>query len=245
MAGITLSERDTSLLQEIIDELARLEPEPIPWPALEKLAELLHTDQVNLGGYCTAPAHVWFLNAVDHDGRGTEQETPEEALANPFWQHYWRVDCSYPDRSGDYDSITTLSDFTSLRELRRTRVEPVPYEREIMACIPLAAHRQLRLLGWRHGPDFTERDRFLLRLLRPHVREHYLRWRQQHTSANELTPRQLAVLSLVREGYTNGQIGRRLRLSEGTVRTHLNNVYERLGVQSRTAAVAAVYRDAG
>ncbi len=49
------------------------------------------------------------------------------------------------------------------------------------------------------------------------------------------------MLDLVRDGYTNHQIGRRLNLSEGTVRTHLNHVYERLGVASRTAAVTAVY----
>ena len=245
MAGITLTQRDTALLQEIIEGFARLEPEPIPWRVLEGLANLLHTDEVNLGGYCTAPAHVWFMDVVDHEGRSTETETPEEAMSSPFWQRYWSVDCSYPDRSGDYDTVTTLSDFVSLRELRRTRTDPTVPEREIMACVLLAPHRQLRLLGWRHGPDFTERDRFLLRLLRPHVREYYLRWRRQHPVADDLTPRQLTVLALVRDGYTNGQIGRRLQLSEGTVRTHLNNVYERLGVQSRTAAVSAVYRNAG
>ena len=38
----------------------------------------------------------------------------------------------------------------------------------------------------------------------------------------------------------NAQIARRMQLSEGTVRTHLNHIYERLGVISRTAAVARV-----
>jgi len=46
-----------------------------------------------------------------------------------------------------------------------------------------------------------------------------------------------ASLQFVAQGYTNTQIGRRMRLSEGTVRTHLNHIYERLGVTSRTAAV--------
>ncbi len=245
MAGVTLTERDTALLEDIIAAFEELGPEPVPWRALQGLADLLHTDEISLGGYCISPAHLWFENLVDRGGCRAETETPDEALTNPFWQHYWSSDCSYPDRTGDYDTVTVLSDFTSLRELRRTRLRPLPAEREIMACISLAPHRQLRLVGWRHGPDFTARERFLLRLLRPHVREHYERWRRQHPSANVLTRRQLAVLDLVRDGYTNDQIGRRLHLSEGTVRTHLSNIYERLGVQSRTAAVAAVYRDAG
>jgi DNA-binding NarL/FixJ family response regulator len=100
--------------------------------------------------------------------------------------------------------------------------------------------------GRRSGsaPGLTDRDRFILTLLRPHLADHHARWLRAHPQTVPLTRRQLAVLDLVRDGYTNDQIGRRLNLSEGTVRTHLNHVYERLGVASRTAAVTAVYGDA-
>jgi DNA-binding NarL/FixJ family response regulator len=37
-------------------------------------------------------------------------------------------------------------------------------------------------------------------------------------------------------GHTNTQIARRLGVTEGTVRKHLENIYGRLGVSSRTAA---------
>jgi hypothetical protein len=37
-------------------------------------------------------------------------------------------------------------------------------------------------------------------------------------------------------------VARRMGLSEGTVRTHLNHIYERLGVTSRTAAVSRARR---
>jgi DNA-binding NarL/FixJ family response regulator len=61
---------------------------------------------------------------------------------------------------------------------------------------------------------------------------------------DELTPRELEVLKLIAEAYTNRQIADALVLSEHTVRRHLQNVFGRLGVSSRAAAVAfAVQHD--
>jgi DNA-binding NarL/FixJ family response regulator len=48
-------------------------------------------------------------------------------------------------------------------------------------------------------------------------------------------------MRLVAAGLTNAQIARQLGVAEGTVRIHLGNVYERLKVSSRTAAVARVF----
>jgi DNA-binding NarL/FixJ family response regulator len=58
-----------------------------------------------------------------------------------------------------------------------------------------------------------------------------------------LTPRQWDLLYLVAAGHTNTQIARRLGVSEGTVRTHLANIYDRLQVSSRTAAVTRAFQD--
>ncbi|MGW3208621.1 response regulator [Streptomyces sp. NPDC001135] len=56
--------------------------------------------------------------------------------------------------------------------------------------------------------------------------------------ATALTRRETEVLTLVAEGLSNQAVGARLHLTEGTVKSHLARVYAKLGVESRTAAVA-------
>ncbi|MEP7089364.1 MAG: response regulator transcription factor [Nocardioidaceae bacterium] len=52
----------------------------------------------------------------------------------------------------------------------------------------------------------------------------------------QLTPREAEVLALVRAGLANKQIGRRLGISERTVKAHLTSVFQRIGVVDRTQA---------
>ena len=59
------------------------------------------------------------------------------------------------------------------------------------------------------------------------------------TPRTSLTPRELEVLKLVASGSSNREIGRALLLSEATVKSHLVHIYDKLGVRSRTSAVAA------
>jgi DNA-binding NarL/FixJ family response regulator len=50
-----------------------------------------------------------------------------------------------------------------------------------------------------------------------------------------LTPRETAILKMVAQGLHNNQIGEKLCISEGTVKVHLHNIYEKLRVNSRVA----------
>ncbi|MCZ7436948.1 response regulator transcription factor [Micromonospora sp. WMMC241] len=59
------------------------------------------------------------------------------------------------------------------------------------------------------------------------------------TPDTALTRRETEVLGLVADGLSNQAIGRRLHLTEGTVKSHLSRIYTKLRVDSRTAAVAA------
>ena len=56
--------------------------------------------------------------------------------------------------------------------------------------------------------------------------------------ARGLTPREREVLAWVARGKRNAEVAELLCLSPGTVRKHLENVYAKLGVNTRTAAVA-------
>ena len=58
------------------------------------------------------------------------------------------------------------------------------------------------------------------------------------TPATALTRRETEVLGLVADGLSNQAIAARLHLTEGTVKSHLARAYAKLGVDSRTAAVA-------
>ena len=59
------------------------------------------------------------------------------------------------------------------------------------------------------------------------------------TPRTSLPPRELEVLKLVAAGSSNREIGVELMLSEATVKSHLVHIYDKLGVRSRTSAVAA------
>ena len=59
-----------------------------------------------------------------------------------------------------------------------------------------------------------------------------------------LSARETEVLRLVADGATNNDIAARLHISDATVKSHLVHIYTKLGVSSRTAAVASA-RDSG
>jgi DNA-binding NarL/FixJ family response regulator len=61
------------------------------------------------------------------------------------------------------------------------------------------------------------------------------------TPAGPLTGRELQVLRLVASGLTNRAIANKLAISEKTVARHLNNIFTKLDLSSRTAATAYAY----
>lgn len=65
--------------------------------------------------------------------------------------------------------------------------------------------------------------------------------RVRSLSAGPLSRRELEVLELVAAGNTNRETAARLFITEATVKTHLLNIYAKLGVGDRAAAVAVAF----
>jgi DNA-binding CsgD family transcriptional regulator len=212
---------------------------PLPAGVLEALAGLFRADAVQ-------------LLRLDVDRRETPLYQEHSTLSAPadvsddvFWAQYWDAPfCSYPDRTGDLSRVTTASDFGPVQHSRlwQEYFRPHGVYREMMLCLQGPHRRTARLLLSRGpGRDFNDRDRALLTLLRPHLDARLRRWERQ--AEPSLTPRQRELLGLVAAGWTNRRIGRQLGITEGTVRSHLENVFERLRVTNRTAAVARAFPD--
>ena len=114
-----------------------------------------------------------------------------------------------------------------------------------MLVAPLSPHGQVshRVLLWRKdGIGFSDREVLLLGLIRPHLSEMRDAWFRRRNLNGGLTARQQEILRMVAGGQTNRQVARHLQISEGTVRKHLENIYLRLGVANRVAAVDRAIR---
>jgi len=171
----------------------------------------------------------------------------DDSFQQTFWSAFWACEpCSYPDTSSDRESITTLSDFYTPAQLKRTRMyrlfdQLLDFEHAMTVVLPSHAGTEARVMFFRQGRDFDERHRLTLALLRPHLVSAYQRSVERRRVAGTLTRRQREVLHLVARGFSNDQIAKHLFLSSGTVRKHLDNVFRQLKVSSRAAAVARAF----
>ena len=242
-APLMVSELDVRKLLGIIsDDRSDLPAAGLPWSLLGDLADVVRCDWLSFSELDSGrQAHGFMQGVAAEDG---EEDDDDDQV---FWVHYWDSDpCSYPDHSGDLRSVTKISDFYSSRQWHSTGMYRDYFrgemEHEMMVCLPAGPGRSLRMIFFRGaGADFSERDRGLLALLRPHLHEAYRAAERRRGGTPELTRRQRELLRLVADGYTNAQIGRRLGLAEGTVRKHLENIFARLHVSSRTAAVIQAF----
>lgn len=65
----------------------------------------------------------------------------------------------------------------------------------------------------------------------------------QIETENTLTPRESQILRLLADGHSNKALATKLFVTENTVETHLRRIYGKLGIRSRTQAVAKAQRD--
>ncbi|MEW5990516.1 MAG: helix-turn-helix transcriptional regulator [Chloroflexota bacterium] len=112
--------------------------------------------------------------------------------------------------------------------------------------------RSIILFRGGDAPGYSERDRDVLELLRPHFQAREARAELYRHLAGDvvaaaderdvdaaLTLREREIVHLVGQGKTNAEIAAELWITPGTVKKHLEHVYEKLGVSGRTAAATA------
>ncbi len=239
---------DLHALTALIARAAGDDPGPIvPWSLLHDLAALIPADEVSI-------AELDMRNEVREVQQGVieqnvrceiraEQDEPD--AHEIFWKHYesfWAG--AAPSRAGQ---VRRMSDWHPARELHANplyedffRPDGVKYF--LSLGFPTAAGHERNLLFFRHsGPDFSDREKNLLQLLRPHLIEIHANAARRRLGA--LTPREWQVLELAAEGHSNAAIAALLFTSVSTVRKHMEHIFDHAGVRNRSAAVARMMPD--
>jgi DNA-binding CsgD family transcriptional regulator len=217
--------------------------DPFPEHVLARLRELVPCDTVSYGDF-DRNGCAW-RTGVRYSGEPRAPVTPaiREAHAGLAYQ--------YPYRPWSPEARRPLrwSDLLSRREWHGLDLY---WE----VCRPLDGEHELDFwLGTPNGiaggfgfdsfdRDFSERDKLVLETLRPHLVQ---LWRNAAARKREprwlatLTPREREILLWVARGKSNREIAGVLYLAPGTIRKHLDNVYDKLGVSNRAGAVARAF----
>ncbi len=244
-----LDARETATVRHVVDLCATSSAEPdAVFEVLDDLDALIGCDVVAFNAMDTPGRRHRHAQLIASGQR--ELASPAELEAadhEPFWRWYWQcAPCSLPDRL-ETSVAVSISDFYTVREWAQHRMSEVlgRLSDELLVSYPDAPGSTRRLLFAREsGARFEERERFLITLLMPHVGSLLARTLAPRPRPEDtLTDRQREVLRLVRIGMANKQIAHALNISTGTVRKHLENIYERLDIHSRTEAVRAAGLD--
>jgi DNA-binding CsgD family transcriptional regulator len=174
------------------------------------------------------------------------------AHQNPLAERHLRTRDGRPYRISD---VVTTEQFHRT-DLYREFYALIGIEYQISFALPSTAGEEILAIALsRRETDFTDEERELLAVARPHLVQIYrnalhhseVMSRQVVRSAPfadqralqdlGLTPAQAKVLGLIASGQSTIDVGGELRISERTVQKHLQGVYRRLGVSDRSAAI--------
>jgi DNA-binding CsgD family transcriptional regulator len=131
--------------------------------------------------------------------------------------------------------------------VRRTRFgHPPLVNHELSAVLPAGPVGVVALVLERRDDDFTDRDCLCLALIAPHARRAYVSLARGPAHDDfplaPLTRREHEVLGLVAAGESNRTIAATLGISPRTAQKHLEHLFRKLGVETRTAAAAVWHR---
>jgi DNA-binding CsgD family transcriptional regulator len=148
-----------------------------------------------------------------------------------------------------------ISDFLSRHEFHRLDLygeyfRCIPVEHQIAFALPSASPQITGIALNRADTDFTEYERNLLSAIQLPLATALQRARQRQCAREattgalaDLTDREIRILRLAAHGHTNSAIAHALHISPRTVAKHLEHIYRKLDVNSRTSAVFAALTD--
>ncbi len=173
-----------------------------------------------------------FAYALSHDVKLPNSEEILEAL-----QDHPRI------IEGKAGNVTKVSDFVSRaswhqKDLYQASLPYVKHEDDLGVDIALPDGGLLQACVIRDSRTFREEDREIFSLLLPHFIS-LLTPPVQHATTLAglgLTRREQEVLHWVTEGKTNSEVAGILHIASGTVKIHLERIYEKLGVVNRHGA---------
>jgi hypothetical protein len=203
---IRASDQDLRALAAIVsqDRADLPDGEGLPPSLLADLMCKIQCDEISLERWDSG-RQAWSLLQLVRASGGDETPAFEDldpAHLEAMWASHWDCQaCSYPERTGDLRSVVKPSDFYSARQWHSIGVysdifRPQGYEHNLQLCLPDASglsagpERTVRLYLFRGpGPEFSERDRAVLTLLRPHLHQAYLDAERRRHPAPRLTPK--------------------------------------------------------
>jgi DNA-binding CsgD family transcriptional regulator len=229
--------------------------EPFPREVLATLHELVPCDSVTFCELDRVEGRV--LGEIELNEAAPE---PDADVADD--DVFWTIVRDHPLCAHVVETrnfrAAKLSDFVTRRQLHASEIYArwfapwhAEYELDVGIPSPLSHTKTFIFIRNDAWTDFGERDRLVLNMLQPHLSRLYadaqLRRRVRASPASArvkvLTEREREILDLVAEGKTNAEIAMELWIAPTTVRKHLENVYEKLGVRTRTAAAAVALRN--
>jgi ATP/maltotriose-dependent transcriptional regulator MalT len=222
-----------------------------PSRAMAGIGHLIESDLLTYNEIDTRRQRAFMVQEPAGTINAPQVQTFERlAHQHPLINHYARTRESRPRKVSDFLSLTEFRRLDLYQEFFRE----VALNYQMAVTIPSSNALVIGIALNRARRDFSERDRSVLDLVRPHLVQAYRNiaergalqeraetaeralWVESATVLASLTKREHQILVLVADGNTNHQVAGRLSVSPRTVQKHLEHVYDKLGVRTRTAA---------